>query len=119
MLKEIKHVAQPPGEKKRRWFTSKFFDLFVFYEGDEIVEFQLSYNKAEDEKMVLWTKSEGFAHQGIDQGEHPGKIKRAPIIVPDGIFPKSAVIERFIHESKDIDRKVRDFILEKLEAYSL
>ncbi|MGC8765971.1 MAG: hypothetical protein ACP5QT_08835 [Brevinematia bacterium] len=117
MLKEIKHISQIPGEKKRRWFTSKYFDLFVFYDGNEIVEFQLSYNKSEDEKIILWTKKDGFSHQGVDEGEHPGKIKRSPIIVPDGIFQKSVVLEKFIKESKDIDRNVVDFVIKKLEAY--
>ena len=115
MLKEIKHISQIPGEKKRRWFTSKYFDLFVFYENGEIVEFQLSYNKSENEKIILWSKKEGFSHQGVDQGEHPGKVKRSPIIVPDGIFQKTLVLEKFIKESQDIDRDVANFVIQKLE----
>ncbi|MEJ5285315.1 MAG: hypothetical protein WHS77_09745 [Brevinematales bacterium] len=117
MLKEIKNVSQIPGEKKRRWFSSPDFDLFVFFENDEIVEFQLSYNKKDKEKIVIWSKEVGFSHQAVDEGDHPGKIKRSPIIVPDGIFNKKEVLEDFIKESKNIDKKIANFVSEKLNSY--
>ena len=114
MLKEIKHISQIPNERKRRWFTDDFFDLFVFYENDEIVEFQLSYNKKDNEKVIIWSKIEGFSHQQIDEGDHPGKVKRSPIIIPDGKLDKLFIIEKFRDESKKIDKEVAEFVLKKL-----
>ncbi|MCX7820587.1 MAG: hypothetical protein N2258_02810 [Brevinematales bacterium] len=116
MLQEIKDVAQIPGEKRRRWFASPNFDLFVFFDKDEIVEFQLSYNKRDKEKIVIWTKDNGFSHQAVDDGDHPGKIKRSPIIIPDGIFSKNKVLEDFTREAKNIDKKIADFVKEKLNS---
>ncbi len=119
MLKEIKNISQIPGDKKRKLFSDSFFDLFVFFEdNNEIVEFQLSYNKKDSEKIIIWSKENGFSHQSVDVGDHPGKIKRTPIVIPDGVFNKSLVLDKFIKESKNIDKEIVDFVTEKLSSYS-
>lgn len=74
----------------------------------------MSYNKDEDEKILVWSKEKGFSHQAVDSGENPGKLKRSPIIVPDGFFDKESVLRKFLEESKNLDSSVVDFVKEKL-----
>jgi len=42
----------------------------------------------------------------------------SPILVPDGVFPFNEVRQLFIKDSKEIDKKVTDFVINKLEKYS-
>ncbi len=51
-----KETSQKKGEPKKRWFTSLGMDLFVWLnDEDEIISYQLTYNKPHDEKALTWS----------------------------------------------------------------
>ena len=35
MLRELRDVRQVPGESRRRWFASDYFNLIVWYDDDD------------------------------------------------------------------------------------
>ena len=117
MLIEAKEVKQYDGEGYRRWFTDNYFDLIVWYKDDSIIGFQLCYDKEVKERSVTWIKNKGFAHNKIDDGEIPGHAKMTPILVPDGIFNKEKIADKFKKESKKIDAEISAFIYSKLITY--
>jgi len=118
MLQEIKGVRQVPGEGARRWFTSLFFDLIVWYgQGGAPEGFQLTYDKPAQERALTWRAGIGFVHEKVDDGEIPGQAKMTPILVPDGMFDVSAVANRFREESSGIDQAVTRLVQDTLEKY--
>ena len=118
MLKEAV-ISQIPGERTRRWFTCEEFDLFVFFDGDSIIEFQLSYDKRQYERILVWSRDSGFNHQAVDDGEHAGKHKSSPIFVPDGLFARDSVANQFIKEADAVDPDIRDFVYQKIKEFRL
>ncbi len=120
MLKEHKHTKQNNGHKFRRWFSDEEFDLIVWFENNkEIHGFQLCYDKNTIEHSLTWINGEGYNHQKVDTGEcHPLSPKMSPIMVPDGSFNITSVLERFTTESKEIDSVIVIFIRDKLQNLS-
>ncbi len=119
MLKEVQHVMQIRGEPKRRWFSDDYFDLIVWVdETDNIIEFQLCYNKLYDQRALIWQKKLGFRHDLVDDGEgRPGKYKATPILVPDGRFEREEIAEKFRKESRKIEDRISTFVYEKIMLY--
>ena len=120
MLREFPNVRQIPGESKRRWFSDDFFDLIVWLdERDDIVGFQLCYDILKGQRALTWHSDTGFSHHRVDDGEsRPGKLKAAPVLVPDGRFDYQKIAERFQSASKDIEERIATFVYEKLMQYS-
>ncbi|MBN1697656.1 MAG: hypothetical protein JW881_09095 [Spirochaetales bacterium] len=119
MLVEINQVKQFEDEGYRRWFSDTYFDLIVWYEDDRTISgFQLCYDKENTERSLTWKNRSGFEHNKIDNGEKPGRAKMTPILVPDGLFSKDEIAERFKASSRNIDREVADFVYKKLTSYS-
>ena len=89
MLKEMPEARQVPGDAARRVFFSENLDLTVWFdERDDILGFELCYDKGKNERAVRWSREQGFLHQKVDDGENrPGRYKATPILVPDGVFP--------------------------------
>jgi hypothetical protein len=118
MLIEIDDVKQYDDEGHRRWFTDDYFDLIIWYNDDNsMYGFQLCYDKQESERSLTWIEGQGFSHNKIDAGEAPGRSKMSPILVPDGLFDKDAIAERFKNTSKKIDRDISAFVYTKLITY--
>jgi hypothetical protein len=82
MLREVRKVRQIKGESRRRWFDDDYFDLIVWFgEEDEIVGFQLCYDRRGEQKAFTWQQEFGYMHHRVDQGEDkPGKLKATPIL---------------------------------------
>ncbi len=118
MLKEIRNARENLNDS-RRIFADDYFDLYVWIESDDSISgFQLCYGESNNRKVLTWKNSKGFSHNSIDSGESNfGKSKSSPILMPDGHFNKDDTAERFEKESLTIDRKIRDFVLEKLTNY--
>jgi len=104
MLYEIIKIKQEKGEPFCRWFTDKYFDLFVWYNKDKsIYGFQLCYDKSGSEKAVTWkVDSNRFNHTKVDNGESPARIKQTPILLPDGEFRKMDILNLFLEHSIDL-----------------
>ena len=120
MLKEVGKVRQVRNEGPRRWFADSYFDLVVWYDdSDNIIGFQLCYDKTKNERALTWQSEGGFHHDRIDDGEVPFRIKRTPIIVKDGVFEKRKIAERFKKESSELDQDLANFVYEKISEYHL
>lgn len=116
MLREIIRVKQQPGEGHKRWFTDRYWDLFVWLDQDEIIRFQLCYGKPADEKAVTWTGLGNLKHTRIDDGEPQAGIGMTPLMVQDDNFDSDAVSSRFLAESTEIDQTVAGFVYERIHS---
>ena len=119
MLKEVRDVRQIAGEARRRIFSSTEMDLTVWFDDrDDILGFELCYDKGLTEKAVRWNRAEGFLHQSVDDGENrPGRYKGTPILVPDGEFRAEKISRLFQDRSREMDRSIADFIFRTLLRY--
>ena len=118
MLREIRHPKQYADEKPRRWINSNDMDLVVWLDNDEIVAFQISYDKSKSEHALSWKNGVGFHHDRVDDGENrPFKYKGTPILVPDGELNLEKVAEKFRENAALIDRDIFEFIYERLLLY--
>ena len=114
MLREVTNTVQykkPP----RRWFTSAYFDLIVWYGNDNnIAGFELCYGKPNNEKALCWLEEKGYSHFKVNNGEsEPLNQKMAPVYMTDKIFDKNSVLQIFIKDSKHLDQTVKKYIIEK------
>jgi hypothetical protein len=117
MLKEYP-TQQHRGEQNRRWFSNPYFDLIVWQNSlSEITKFQLCYDKSGKERAVTWTQGKGFDHNLIDEGEETPFKNQSPILLKDGQFHASEVLEIFIADSELIDQQIRSFVIDKLSSY--
>jgi len=118
MLSEIKEVSQKRGEPKRRWFSDLNMDLFIWFnEDDEIVSYQLTYNKPLAEKALIWSEEKGFSHLGVDDGARPGKYPASPLLVKDGVIKPSEIISMLEKNSSELDRSILNFIVSGIEQH--
>jgi hypothetical protein len=103
-------------ESRRRWFSDDYFDLIVWEDEDgEIVQFRLCYGRQSGERALVWKRQSELSHFTVDDGEGPpGRLKMAPVLTADGLFDREAVAARFLTSSKDINRKISDFVYDKL-----
>jgi len=117
MLKEWNGVRQRPEEGTRRWFTDDKFDLIVWYQSDELIGFQLCYDKDSVERALTWYRSGGFSHARVDDGEGPHGAKRTAMLVSDGLFDARRVISDFQSVCTEIDPEIVTVVLSALESY--
>ncbi|MDH5180944.1 MAG: hypothetical protein OEZ39_15645 [Gammaproteobacteria bacterium] len=113
---ECTAVQQFPDEPKKRWFFDHYFDLFIWEsESSEIVAFQLCFEKKGVEKALSWSTDAGFKHlqvhnAGIKYGSH----KMSPVMYSTEWFQLTPVKYTFLESSAEIDRQVKNFVIEKL-----
>lgn len=118
MLREVKAVSQKPGEPNRRWFSSASMDLFVWVnENDEVVSYQLTYDKPHTEKALTWKKCEGFLHFDVDDGSRPGKHPGSPLLKRDGKINAFKVVALLKKNSADLPPFLKQFIISSIENY--
>ncbi|GAB6039841.1 hypothetical protein [Endothiovibrio diazotrophicus] len=118
MLREITAVRQIPGEPRRRWFQDEAMDLFVWFEGETIVGFQLSYDKPDRERTLTWRRERGYDHARTDDGSRPGRHPATPILVADGVFDVARVAVEFARRAAGIDGAVEGFVVERIRRAS-
>lgn len=119
-MKELRNVRQIPGEPPRRWFFSPDFDLIVWLSDDqEVIGFELCYDKRRQERAISWRQNTGFRHMAIDDGEQrPGRHKSSPVPVADGDFDAPRVHAAFLAASQALPKEVVRFVAESLERYA-
>jgi hypothetical protein len=120
MLYEILYTRQMQGESSRRWFWDDFFDLIVWLSASQvIIGFQLVYDKRRAPRALTWCQDVGYGHHKVDDGENrPGMPKAAPILLPDGPFDPQGIGKAFAHASAHMDTAIRQFVQQKIVAYS-
>ena len=119
-MREHINVRQIPGERTRRWFSSKDFDLIVWHNTDHsFAGFELCYDKLSCERSIVWHPTSGFMHASIDDGEQrPGRYKSSPVHVADGIFDAKRVHRLFAQESHTLPKEIAEYVLQAIEKYS-
>jgi len=118
MLREIYHVMQVPEEPRRRWFSDENYDLIVWVDpGDEVVGFQLCYDKEADQKALTWLKQDGYRHSRVDNGDNPGKMKASPVLEANGHFDREGIGRRFREKRGDVPEKIADCVHSRIMHY--
>jgi hypothetical protein len=118
MLREIRDVKQVPGEPRRRWFSDENFDLIVWLgPEDQILGFQLCYDKETRQKALTWLNGGGYQHSHIDDGDNPGKMKASPVLEPDGHFDSEGTARQFLENKGDVPEKITDCVYENITRY--
>lgn len=118
-MNEYINVRQIPGDPERRWFYSDDFDLIVWFSDDRgIAGFELCYDKNCNMRSIEWSKTKGFRHMAVDDGEQrPGRHKASPILVPDGPFDAMRVYTAFLEASKLLPKEIANYVLQALEQH--
>lgn len=118
MLYELKNVTQLEGEPKRRWFTNDSLDLIVWFNKEnEIIGFQLCFNKDIDEQSFTWKYPSYFSLHKIDDGELNTGSKSTPTLVAGSITTNCIIADQFKENSKNIDRQISNFVYQKIIDY--
>src|SRR5687768_13203886 len=116
MLREIPEVEQVPGEPRRRWFASAYFDLVVWSDdAGRTVGFHLYYDRGNDERVCIWDADDGSGgrarHRAVDSGDQPGRMKMTPLITHAVAPDVPNLAERFRRESANLDAAVAATVL--------
>lgn len=113
-------VSQKEESTYRRWFQDEYFDLIVWHdrESGQITDFQLCYDKNKDEHAFTWHATGGFSHHRIDNSRSPHRHPSTPILVDDGVFPLTSIMEKFRDSSGALEAGLRDLVMEKLSEFS-
>lgn len=117
MLREIPAVFQVAGEPPRRWFWGPDFDLIVWLgQAQEVLGFQLCYDKLSEEHALSWRPESGFMHCRVDDGEaRPGRHKASPVLQPESAdFDARRVAQEFFARSRRIEGFIAGFVHRKL-----
>jgi hypothetical protein len=117
MLREIRNVAPGADGERRRWFTSDYFDLFLFYGPNHVKGFQLCYDKPGVEHALTWDGGASFRHHCVDQGDGRPTRNQAAIFGAALRAFQEGVVARFREESESIDPQVRGLMLDRLDEY--
>jgi hypothetical protein len=118
-MKECVNIRQIPGESKRRWFSSKDFDLIVWFSDEDYFRgFELCYDKRGYERSLRWTSSGGFYHMAVDDGEQNlGQYKETPVLVVDGHFDARQVHSDFSEVSHMLPAEIAKYVLNTIGKY--
>jgi hypothetical protein len=119
-LREVSIVEQRDPALRRRWFESGFFDLFTWQDAaGAAVRFELYYDVERNERALVWTRSGGTYHDGVDHGGDSGAYPQAPILVAGGKFDSGTVVPRFERDSTALPPELRELILAKMREHLL
>lgn len=118
MLRRILTSRTSDGDRRRIWFSSKLQDLYVWYdETENIVAFQLCYDKHHSEHAIYWRAERGFAHLKVDDGE--GSLRAGtPFLVADGHFDRDRVLNQFCKLATNIPEDISEFVRNRVVNYS-
>jgi len=116
LLREHVDVRQIEGEPRRRWFLDDAIDLIVWFGvEDEIIGFQLCYDKHRDQRALTWHRDRGWRHDRVSDGEGRfGAPKQSPVLVADGMCDYVALAKLFGERCREIDDKISAFVLDKI-----
>src|SRR5262245_60628595 len=117
-LREVLAVEQTDLPLKRRWFENDYFDLFTWQDAaGALTKFQLYYDVELNEHALVWNRSVGTYHDGVDSGDG---TRQTPILVHSGKkFDSGTVVPRFERDSANVPSEVRDLVLAKMREHLL
>jgi hypothetical protein len=121
MLHELIYIKQHQGEPQRRWFEDENFDLIIWVdETDEIIEFELCYDKDGKQRAIRWEKPASYAHYHVDDGDKTGRMKATPVLIPmilNDSFHYGKIAALFKLASKELNERIANFVYDKIMLY--
>ena len=112
-------IAQKEKSLFRRWFTDDdYWDIYVWTNtNNEIVGVQICYNRGFNEKALTWFRDESFDHKTVNPSYLSKHRRASPVLMPDGYFDNDKILQKFLKDSVDIDKKLTDFIALKIKEF--
>lgn len=116
MLEEISEIRQIEGEPRRRWFTDPILDIYVWYdEDDNVIQFQISYDKGPGEQALTWRREDGIVHHSVDDGESGiYRMKSTPVIVADTGYDPTRIADLIKQHGGKLEHDLYEFILDRI-----
>ncbi len=119
-MREVLIVEQREPALRRRWFENDYFDLFVWQDvSGTPTRFELYYDVELNERALVWSRSGGTYHDGVDHGESAGGHGQTPILVRGGRFDSGTVVPRFERDSAVLPPELRGLVLAKMREHLL
>ena len=117
-LREVTIVEQRDPALRRRWFENDYFDLFTWQDASgAVTRFELYYDVEINEHALVWNRSVGTYHDGVDSGDGS---RQAPILVHSSKkFDSGTVVPRFQRDAASLPSELRDFVLAKMREHLL
>jgi len=122
-FEEFCEVRQRPEEGHRRFFSTPYFDLMVWYRSDKttITGFQLCYDKGRSERAITYKIDEGAgvrSHRFVagNQADERSSIKTS-ILAGDAGSLAPSVIERFGMEASSLETSIIKFIEDGMRRF--
>ncbi len=119
MLREIGNVKQHPGQFFRRWFNDELLDLFVWYDapGGRIAGFQLCFDKDKRERALTYTDENGYSLNEVDADSSAWDMSSPVLAVQGTEFPRVRLLAQLGERGEALERRLFEYLMEKLEAY--
>ncbi|MDH3343073.1 MAG: hypothetical protein OEM07_05050 [Gammaproteobacteria bacterium] len=119
MLQEIASTHRSSHRKPKRWFTDSDMDLFIWFEKQRPVCFQLSYDKRQHEHSISWHIDAGFSHSSINAETRHTKYQQPKSSSSTGEpnFNSRYIAREFLLASQHIQTSIADFIFARLIEY--
>ncbi len=90
-------------------------DVYVWVNSDDqIVCYQITYDKPNAEKALTWKIESGFSHHGVDDDAKPGKHPGTPLLITDGLPNLPRLMYLIYKNFGDVAPEVKKFIVTKL-----
>ncbi len=121
MLKEARNVPQIVGDPRRRWFWNNYLDLVVWFDdSDEIIGFQLYYDRHGDQTALTWKEPFGYSQDNFEVREDAmGMYKAGCFAGFTEVFEKEKIADVLRKESCAVDKRIVDFVHKKIMSYSI
>lgn len=115
----MRDVRQDSSEYFRRWFFDENFDLIIWYKLDRSLHgFQLCYDKAEEEKALMWICEGKLSHYVVDAGEDNPARNHSPMLRDsDGRAHMQGLLARFKGSDHDLPPGLKEVIETKIREY--
>jgi hypothetical protein len=118
VLRKISDVYIRPGEPLKIWFTEQTQDLYIWLsEVDQILKFQFSDDKPDDEKSLLWSTPGKIIHTAVDEGSRPGQYPSSPISLGEVPLDINRVVDLFNQNAEVIPKRYFSFIQSKILSH--
>jgi hypothetical protein len=115
VLKEILGVSQDEPSSQWRWFHDDYFDLFVRQSGDELTAFELCYGIDSNEQALVWSRGQGYFHDGdTSRGDFIGAR-----LAPGDRLDADPIIARFELSAAALPEAPRLAMMARLHEYAL
>ena len=113
-LHEIQHEGPQPGQPLHRWFQSDYFDVYLWYNGEGVLDrFELCYDRYGDEHALTWERgSHHLAHNAVGGGERFFGHGSAAILETAKRRPPENLAECFRAASEMLPDEVRESVLQ-------